>query len=95
MELSLSQSTSPCLIVQGNGMRARRLDGRAHFLADGIEIDERTFRCAEGFALLHRSDTLRLSLHIYRTGTFLDVMVFAKTRGGLARVRGAEKWSGA
>jgi hypothetical protein len=42
--------------MQGNGMGARRLDRRAHSLADGIEIDERTFRCAKGFALLHRYD---------------------------------------
>ena len=58
----------PVFVVQGNGMGARRLDRRAHFLADGIEIDERTFRCAEGFALLHRSDTGWIALHIYRTG---------------------------
>jgi hypothetical protein len=67
------------LIVQGNGMRARRLDRRTHFLADGIEIDERTFRFAEGFALLHTSVTAEIGIHIYRTGAPLDVMVFAKT----------------
>jgi hypothetical protein len=43
--------------MQGNGVRARRLDGRSHFLTDGVEIDERTIRCAEGLALLHSSDT--------------------------------------
>jgi hypothetical protein len=48
-------------------------------LANGIEIDERTFRCAEGVALLHRSDTLVVSLHIYRTTAVPGVMVFAKT----------------
>jgi hypothetical protein len=37
-------------------MRPRRFDRRTHFLANGVEIDERTFRCAEGFALLHSSD---------------------------------------
>ena len=73
-------------------MRARRLDRRAHFLTDGIEIDERTFRCAKGLALLHRFDTFRMCVHIYRTSTFLDVMVFAKTRESslampLARLR--------
>ena len=47
-------------IVQGNGMGARGLDGRTHLLADGIEIDERTVRRAEGFAVLHRSATLRV-----------------------------------
>ncbi len=70
-------------IVQRYGMGARRLDGRAHFLTNGIEIDERTFRCAEGFALLHRSDAFRVSVHIYRTGILLGVMVFAKTRESL------------
>jgi hypothetical protein len=60
-------------------MRARRLDGRAHPLTDGIEIDERTFRCAEGFALLHTSDTGEDGVHIYRTALLVGVIVFAKT----------------
>ena len=79
------------LIVQGNGMRARRLDGRTHFLTDGIEIDERTFRFTEGFALLHTSATAEIGLHIYRTGALLDVMVFAKTPGMRPRRRRLEK----
>jgi hypothetical protein len=36
-------------------MRARGLDGRAQFLADGIEIDERIICRADGFSVLHRS----------------------------------------
>jgi hypothetical protein len=43
------------LVMQRHGVSARRLDGRAHVLADGIEIDERTFCRAVGFAVLHRS----------------------------------------
>lgn len=73
-------------IVKRNGVGARRFDGRAHVSADAIEIDGRMFRCAERPALLHRTDTCRLSLHFYRSGALIDVMVFAKTRpllGGL------------
>ena len=44
----------PVFVVQRNGMGARRLDRGTHFLANRIEIDERTFHCAEGLALLHR-----------------------------------------
>ena len=33
----------PVLVVQRNGMRARRFDGGTHFLAYRIEINERTF----------------------------------------------------
>ena len=47
------------LIVQRNGVGAGGLDGRTNLLANGIEIDERTVRRAEGFAVLHRSATLR------------------------------------
>jgi hypothetical protein len=61
-------------------MGARRFDGRAHLLADGIEVGGRMCRCAEGAALLHRTDTCRLSLHFYRSGALINVMVFAKTR---------------
>ncbi len=43
------------VVVQGHGVRARGFDGCAHFLADGIEVDERTVRRTEGFAVLHRS----------------------------------------
>ena len=67
------------LVMKGDGMRACRFDGRAYFLTDGIEVDERTFRGAEGVALLHRSDTLVVSLHIYRTTAAAGVMVFPKT----------------
>jgi hypothetical protein len=49
-------------------------------LAQGIEVDERTFRCAKGSALLHRTDTSRVRLYFYRSGALTDVMVFAKTR---------------
>jgi hypothetical protein len=34
------------LVVQGHGVGTRGLDGCAHLLADGIEIDERTVRRA-------------------------------------------------
>ena len=68
------------LVMQGHGMGTRRLDGRAHFLAHGIEIDERTIRRAEGFAVLHRSAVQGFRSYIYRMSAFLNVMLFAKTR---------------
>ena len=42
-------------VMQRHGMGARGLDGCAHLLTDGIEIDERIVCRAEGFAVLHRS----------------------------------------
>jgi len=73
-------------IVQRNGVGARRFDSRAQLLAEGIEVDERMFRCAEGPTLLHRTDTTWVRLQFYRSGALIDVMVFAKPRqplGGL------------
>src|ERR1700679_2541536 len=48
--------------------------------AHGIEIDERTVRRAEGFAVLHRSAVQGLRSYIYRMSAFLNVMLFAKMR---------------
>jgi hypothetical protein len=75
-------------------MRARRLDRRAHFLANGIEIDERTFRCAEGFALLHDPMAGEIDLYIYRTAGPGDVMVFAKPPRNVSSRRRPEKIGG-
>jgi hypothetical protein len=60
-------------------------------LTNGIEIDERTFRFTEGFALLHTSATAEIDLHIYRTGALPDVMVFAKTPGTRPQRRSRER----
>jgi hypothetical protein len=67
-------------VMQGYGMHARRFDSSAHLLANGIEVDERTVRCAERLALLHRFDAFRGSVYIYRTVANPGVMVFAKMR---------------
>jgi hypothetical protein len=61
-------------------MHARGFDSGAYLLANGVEVDERTVRCAKRLALLHRFDTCGGSLYIYRTVAGPGVMVFAKMR---------------
>jgi hypothetical protein len=71
-------------VVKRYGMSARRFHSRPYLLTDGIEIDERTVRGVERVAVLHKSNTCWKSMHFYRTGTRVDVMVFAKMRQILA-----------
>ena len=67
-------------IVKRYGMNSGCVYSRTHPSADAIEVDERTFRCAERLALLHRSSCFGVSVHMYRVVTKVGVMVFAKMR---------------
>ena len=70
-------------------MSAHRLEGRAQFLANGIEIDERTIQHAQRFALLHEFHRLKSKMHIYRTHLGAAVIFFAKPRQWFLREKSA------
>jgi hypothetical protein len=62
------------LVMQGYGVGTIGFDCRAYFLTDGIKVYKRTVRLHQGFALLHKSATRNVCMHIYRTGILSDVM---------------------
>jgi hypothetical protein len=70
------------VIVQRDGVDAHRAEGRTHPLANPVVVVGRTFRSAEGLALLHKSSCREVSAYFYRTAAVVGVMVFAKMRQG-------------